>query len=41
MKKYIINNTVYPCPTNQPHGLLRDILIEAQMRSDAIKIEEE
>lgn len=29
--KYIINNTVYTSKTAQPHGYLRDLLIEAQL----------
>lgn len=29
--KYIINGTTYTCKTAQPHGYLRDLLIEAQL----------
>ena len=29
--KYIINGTTYTCTTKQPHGNLRDMLIEAQL----------
>lgn len=29
--KYIINGTTYTCKTTQPHGYLRDLLIEAQL----------
>ena len=29
--KYIINGTAYTCKTNEPHGVLRDMLIEAQI----------
>ena len=41
MKKYIINDTVYACETIQPHGLLRSILIDAQMNNNTIEIEED
>lgn len=29
--KYIINGTTYTCKTAQPHGHLRDLLIDAQL----------
>ena len=29
--KYIINGITYTCKTNEPHGILRDMLIEAQI----------
>lgn len=29
--KYIINGTTYTCTTKQPHGDLREMLIEAQL----------
>lgn len=29
--KYIINGIAYTCKTAQPHGYLRDLLIEAQL----------
>lgn len=29
--KYIINGTIYTSKTVQPHGYLRDLLIEAQL----------
>lgn len=35
--KYIINGVTYTCNTNQPHGRLRDLLIEAQMQG--LKVE--
>lgn len=35
--KYIINGVTYTCTTTQPHGYLRDLLIEAQMAN--LKVE--
>ena len=29
--KYAINGITYTCKTNQPHGILRELLIEAQI----------
>ena len=29
--KYIINGTVYTCTTEQPHGILRELLIAAKL----------
>lgn len=29
--RYIINGNTYECKTEQPHGYLRDLLIEAQL----------
>ena len=31
MTKFIINGKTYTCPTAQPHGLLRELLIDAQL----------
>ena len=43
MKKYIINGKVIFTTTNhsEPHGRLRDILIDAMLRGDTVEIEEE
>ena len=38
MTKYIINNTTYTSKTAQPHGHLRDILIDAKLNGYTIKI---
>lgn len=40
MKKYIINGITYICATAQPHGYLRDLLIEAQLDGATIEIED-
>lgn len=41
MKYYIINGTtIYACETAQPHGRLRDLLIEAAMSGDTIEVVE-
>ncbi len=37
MKKYIINGKTYECKTEQPHGYLRDLLINAQLREEEEK----
>ena len=36
--KYIINGTAYTCKTAQPHGYLRDMLIEAQLNDWKVEI---
>ena len=38
MTKYIINNTTYTSKTAQPHGKLRELLIDAQLKGYTIKI---
>lgn len=35
--KYIINNTTYTCKTKEPHGLLRDLLIEAMLNGQKVE----
>lgn len=39
--KYIINGTTYTCTTTQPHGALREILINAQLNGAKIEIVKE
>ena len=36
--KYIINGVTYTCKTAQPHGLLRDLLIDAQLNGHKVEI---
>ena len=36
--KYIINGTVYTSKTAQPHGYLRDLLIEAQLNGQKVEV---
>lgn len=36
MKKYIINGKTYESKTKQPHGFLRNLLIDAQLRGEKI-----
>lgn len=38
MKYYIINGTTYTCETEQPHGYLRDLLIEAALSGDKVEV---
>lgn len=38
MKKYIINGATYIYTTAQPHGLLRDLLIDAQLNGWKVEI---
>ena len=35
--KYIIDGKTYECKTAQPHGYLRDLLIEAQLMGYKVK----
>ena len=42
MKKYIINGKTYTCTTKQPHGWLKDLLIDAQLDGlEIIEVDEE
>ena len=36
--KYIINDKEFTCKTTQPHGYLRDLLIEAQLNGWKVEI---
>lgn len=36
--KYIINGITYTCETAQPHGRLRDLLIEAQLMGWKVEV---
>ena len=35
--KYVINGITYTCNTEQPHGRLRDLLIEAQINGQKVE----
>ena len=36
--KYIINGKEFTCNTQQPHGYLRDLLIDAQLNGWKVEI---
>lgn len=39
--KYIVNGKEYTCKTPNPHGALRDILINAMLEGKEVKIVKE
>ena len=39
--KYIVNGKEYTCKTPNPHGVLRDILINAMLEGKEVKIVKE
>jgi len=39
--KYIINGKEFTCKTAQPHGYLRDLLIEAQLNGQKVEVVKE
>lgn len=35
--KFIINGAAYTCKTKEPHGLLRDLLIDAMLNGQKVE----